>query len=122
MTAKESKAVAWRYPDARGRFVFTHGNIAPYPDAEPLIPESALHAAEAELGELRRRFSDLELAALALADAVQEETDYLAGTPARALSGVEMTTHDNRVMELTRNLHRTLASDGGADGDNEVEK
>jgi hypothetical protein len=110
MTAKESKAVAWQY-------LYLHRNGAEWVTCDEhnynlavaspheyetriLIPESALHAAEAELGELRSLIDDLL-------------NEYIG---AANYWGEGNYGEDDALIARAKAL---LASDGGADGDNE---
>lgn len=52
MIIADSRVVAYRWPNERGHFNFLHGNIRPYPDAEPLVPLSLLAEAEREVARL----------------------------------------------------------------------
>lgn len=102
MTAKESKAVAWITPrgleclnKCRNDHDIGYTEAWTRSDEEKtvaLVEESALHAAEAELGELRRK----------------------VGEVLRDGAGWIPTTYADKLRLL-------LASDGGADGDNEGE-
>lgn len=117
MTAKESKAVAWRYvrvvPGPTGGnyydvqfsqcrwtadYLTAHGATE-----EPLVPESALHAAEAELGELRRAARDYMEASETWQQALRDGINVHG-----AISGF---------IGAQDNLDQLLASDGGADGE-----
>ena len=112
MTAKESKAVAWLLFD-RGvpwsacldEAEANNKNIEFGPPEEivPLVPESALHAAEAEMGVLRRRV-------VALAD----DWDARNRLDQSDAQWMREKTYEQCADEL-----RLLASDGGADGDSD---
>lgn len=103
MTAKESKAVA-RF-DLDSSYESRHGvRMYECADGDYVLyddHQSALHAAEAELGELRRRVGELS----------------------RELRMVWNLPHHTRNSATDRiaNELRLLASDGVADGDNEGE-
>lgn len=112
MTAKESKAVAWQWRinlQTAGWTLWSNGGEGSAPavisgdytlerEHRNLVPESLLHTAEAELGELRRRVGEL---------AADLERTCLTGSPGHVAS---------------LRIERLLASDGGADGDNEGER
>lgn len=108
MTAKESKAVAWRYRDRHEAEadVWNYFDLPPlmtYDYVEPLCLQSALHAAEAELGELRRRVGEI------------------AGGIAIYAGDEEGSRLDRLAAHWEKQLRQLLASDGGADGDDEGE-
>ena len=142
MTAKESKAVAWLSvysakvgfsDDGDSEYHFS-GKVPVGKYA--IVPESALHAAEAELGELRRRVGELAAELVAQSDAAYVR--YIGELSAYECKGKEhkmrhgkfgdaeltahisasnkLTTH-RELMAVATQLRQLLASDGGADGD-----
>lgn len=91
MTIADSRVVAFRYPDARGRFIYVPGNVAPYPDAEPLIPLSLLAEAERERDQALREADNLHRGCADLVEqnlALQSRLDAALSTSGvdRALS------------------------------------
>ena len=114
MTAKESKAVAWqeRFRDIHGQWMpwyacseYRYSRYANATEsdgdweARALIAESVLHAAEAELGELRRRVGEI------------------AGGIAIYAGDEEGSRLDRLASHWEKQLRQLLASDGGADGE-----
>lgn len=117
MTAKESKAVA-RYDPEMEREPYTDDEYRVVMTPDPAGDyvkftdhQSALHAAEAELGELRRKV----IAASGLVEGLT--LDY-----AKWIYG-KTKQHDfvAEAASYITQLRQLLASDGGADGDDEGE-
>lgn len=112
MTAKEPKAVAWlmtceayrRPPEV---YLSEPGFVPPISKLIPLIPESALHAAEAELGELRRRVG------VVAGHLLNEANGWSDDMPTAAFADFK---------DIANELRQLLAADGGADGDNTNEE
>ena len=112
MTAKESKAVAVvGYMDEGGAIMeaaMRNMNRGwKYHYKIPLVPQSALHAAEAELGELRRRVGELRTKYEVRRDNWKK----------RASTSEWHNGHYMQARDIESDL-QLLASDGGSDGDN----
>lgn len=117
MTAKESKAVASVCligdPELYAHGEFASVQMQLFGGYEPkigdkMVMQSALHAAEAELGELRRKVGEL---------ADRWDTDVAKN---ESYDNFDEGCNAARSNDATE-LRQLLASDGGADGDNEGE-